>query len=160
MARNGVIGNAQGLPWRLPEDLRFFMRTTARKPVIMGRKTFETMKAPLPRRLNIIVTRDASYAREGISVATSLDAALEIARVYCAAQGLDELIVAGGSEIYRQALPLAQRLYVTTVAAEPSGDTVFPDVDWSAWERCWYREFTALDAHDHDFSIAQWRRRA
>ena len=156
MARNGVIGNNQGLPWRLPEDMRFFMMTTTGKPVIMGRKTFESMKAPLPRRLNIVITRTQSYARQGVVVATSLEQALEIAGQYCALHGGDEIMVAGGSEIYRLALPVARRLYVTTIAADVSGDTSFPSVDWSRWRALWCREYLRLPAHDYDFSIAQW----
>ena len=158
MSRNGVIGNGDGLPWHLPEDLRFFMRTTARKPVIMGRKTFETLKAPLPRRLNIVVSRSSKEFADGVAVVGSLPAALAQASAFCAEQGLDETIVAGGSEIYRLALPVAQRLYVTTIDADIPGDTKFPDMDWSQWVQCWRRDYLGLSRHEHNFSIAQWRR--
>lgn len=157
MARNRVIGSNQGLPWRLPEDMRFFMMTTTGKPVIMGRKTFESMKAPLPRRLNIVVTREAGYVREGVQVAGSFEAALAFARTYCEEMHCNEIIVAGGSEIYRLALPHAGRLYVTRIAADIEGDTHFPEMDWSGWQQCWKRDYLQLPAHDYDFSIAQWQ---
>ena len=156
MTRNGVIGAAQGLPWRLPDDMRFFMMTTAAKPVIMGRKTFESMKAPLPRRTNIVVTRDVAYDREGIRVAQSLPAALDVARDVCSDTGRDELIVAGGAEIYRQALPQAHRLYVTLIDAEIDGDTFIPDVDWHRFRLIWRHEFGQRPAHDYPFSIAMY----
>ncbi|MEM1433811.1 MAG: dihydrofolate reductase [Pseudomonadota bacterium] len=156
MTRNGVIGAAQGLPWRLPDDMRFFMMTTAAKPVVMGRKTFESMKAPLPRRTNIVVTRDAAYDRSGIQVAPSLPAALDVARGVCSETGRDELIVAGGAEIYRQALPHAQRLYVTLIDAEIDGDTVFPEVPWDRFRTVWRHDFGQRPAHDYSFSIAMY----
>jgi dihydrofolate reductase len=158
MADNGVIGAAGGLPWRLPQDLRFFMMTTSRKAVIMGRKTFESMKAPLPRRRNIVVTRDAGYDRAGIDVAASFEGAVDIATRYSAEQRLDEIAVAGGSEIYRLALPQADRLYVTRIHAEIDGDTMFPAVPWDAFARCWHRRYDDLPAHDHSFTIEMWER--
>lgn len=158
MTRNGVIGHDQGLPWRLPEDLRFFMVTTTAKPVIMGRKTFESMKSPLPRRTNIVVTRASDYARAGIEVASSLDAALDTARAICQRDGRDEIMVAGGSEIYRQALPLADRLYVTWIDTELEGDTRFPDVDWGAFSEVWRRDCGQLPAHDYPFSLRMYER--
>lgn len=154
MTRNGVIGAAQGLPWRLPDDMRFFMMTTAAKPVVMGRKTFESMKAPLPRRTNIVVTRDSAYDRKGIRLAPSLPAALAVARDVCSETGRDELIVAGGAEIYRQALPYAHRLYVTHIDAELEGDTVFPEVPWDRFRMVWRHDFGQRPAHDYPFSIA------
>lgn len=159
MDRNRVIGANQDLPWRLPEDTRFFMMTTARKPVIMGRKTLESMPAPLPRRLNIVVTRDRAYqGAKGVVVCQTLEAALEVARGHCAEHLLDEIIIAGGSEIYALALPQAQRLYVTTVDAEVTGETRFPAVNWEHWQRCWSRRYEDLPNHAHDFEIAQWER--
>lgn len=159
MDRNGVIGADQDLPWRLPEDTRFFMMMTARKPVIMGRKTLESMAAPLPRRLNIVVTRDTGYqAPSGVAVCHTFEAALAVAREHCAAMHLSEIMVAGGSEIYALALPVAQRLYVTTVDAEVTGETRFPEMDWQPWQRCWQRCFENLPGHDYSFDIAQWER--
>ncbi len=160
MSDNGVIGRAGGLPWRLPEDMRYFMATTSRKAVIMGRKTFESMKAPLPRRRNIVITRSEDYERPGIDVAPSLEGALAIAADYSAQHHLDEICVAGGSDIYRVALPRADRLYVTRVHAQIDGDVHFPAVPWHDFEQRWSRRFAALPAHDHDFTIEMWTRRA
>ena len=159
MDRNRVIGSDQDLPWRLPEDTRFFMMTTARKPVIMGRKTLESMPAPLPRRLNIVVTRDSGYqAAHGVVVCQSLETALQAAREHCAEHLLDEIIVAGGAEIYALAMPHARRLYVTTIEAEVTGQTRFPVIEWGHWHRCWSRRYQDLPGHEHAFEIAQWER--
>ena len=160
MTRNGVIGRAGGLPWRLPEDLQFFMRTTTAKPNIMGRKTLESMKAPLPRRTNIVVTRQPDYRRDRVQVTPTLDSALELARAQCLADGRDELMVIGGAELYRTALPQADRLYVTRVDAELEGDTVFPAVDWDRFEERWRQGFGQLPAHDYPFSIAMYEVRS
>ena len=160
MTRNGVIGRSGGLPWRLPEDLQFFMRTTTAKPNIMGRKTLESMKAPLPRRANIVITRQGDYERSGVEVGSNLDVALTLARRHCLEDGRDELMVIGGAEIYRQALPLADRLYVTHIDVDLDGDTHFPVVDWSRFEERWRCDFGHLPAHDYPFSIAMYEVRA
>jgi len=140
MARNGVIGRDGDLPWRLPGDLRFFKATTLGKPVIMGRKTFETLPAPLPGRANIVVTRQADYrsdadAGEPVVVVADFAAALRCARDLALADGGDEIMVAGGADIYRLGLAVATRLYVTCIDLEPEGDTWFPEVDWSRWRQ-------------------------
>lgn len=158
MADNGVIGRDHGLPWRLPNDLKFFMTTTQGKPVIMGRKTFETLKAPLPGRTNIVMTRDPDYRRAGITVVKNFAEALKAAKAQCRADGVDEIMVAGGAEIYRLGLAVATRLYVTRVHAEIEGDTRFPDVDWSRFEEVRSESFPADDRHSHPFSISVYRR--
>jgi dihydrofolate reductase len=158
MSRNRVIGRGNGLPWRLPKDLQFFMTTTMGHPVIMGRRTFESMKAPLPGRTNIVVTRDSGYRREGIRVASDLEAALATARRQCLADGGDEAFVAGGAEIYRLALRVATRLYVTEVDAEVEGDTFFPEFDWGAWRRLSCDQFPADASHAYRFSISVFER--
>jgi dihydrofolate reductase len=127
MARNRVIGRDNRLPWRLPRDMQFFVATTMGKPVIMGRRTFESMKAPLAGRTNIVVTSDTGYRREGVLVAHSLEAALDLAQAQCRADDVEEAMVIGGAEIYRVALPLATRLYVTLIDADVEGDTFFPE---------------------------------
>lgn len=160
MTRNRVIGRSGGLPWRLPEDLQFFMRTTTSKPNIMGRKTLESMKAPLPRRANIVITRQADYSRPGVEVAGDLDGALAMARRHCTEAGRDELMVIGGAEIYRQALPLADRLYVTHIEVDLEGDTHLPEVNWSRFEERWRCDFGHPPAHDFPFSIAMYEVRA
>lgn len=158
MAENGVIGRDQGLPWRLPKDLRFFMTATQGKPVIMGRRTFETLKAPLPGRTNIVMTRDPGYRRKGVTVVRNFAEALKVARAQCEADGVDEIMVAGGAEIYRLGLAVATRLYVTRVRAEIEGDTFFPEVDWSRFEEVRTEAFPADARHSHPFSISVYRR--
>ena len=130
VAENGVIGRDGGLPWRLPEDLKWFKARTLGKPIIMGRKTWEGLpKRPLPGRTNIVVTRDAAYRAEGGVVATSLDQALEVAGT----EGSDEIMVIGGAELYALALPRVQRMYLTQVAIRAEGDAFFPGFDRSQW---------------------------
>lgn len=161
MAENGVIGNNNRLPWRLPNDMQFFMATTMAKPVIMGRKTFESMKAPLPGRTNIVVTRNTDYidrVAAGVQVATSFEAAVTLGQEICQRDRRDELMVAGGYAIYASGLELANRLYVTTVHAEIEGDTEFPAVDWTQWSNTWQREYDADNRHSYRYTIAQWDR--
>ena len=159
MAENGVIGRGNSLPWRLPRDMQFFMTATMGKPVIMGRKTFESMKAPLPGRTNIVMTRAADYEREGVRVVANFAEALKVARAQCEVDGKDEIMVAGGAEIYRLALAVATRLYVTTVHAEVEGDTWFPELDWSLFEEARAESFPADDRHSHSFTISVFNRR-
>jgi dihydrofolate reductase len=154
MSNNGVIGRDNGLPWRLPKDMKFFMATTMGKPVIMGRRTFETMKAPLPRRTNIVVTRNADYQPPGVKVAGDLDAAVALAEIQCRVDGVDEIMIAGGADIYRLALPIATRLYRTTVDADVEGDTFFPDMDTALWREVSCESFPADAANSYPFSIS------
>lgn len=158
MADNGVIGRDHGLPWHLPKDLKFFMTATRGKPVIMGRRTFETLKAPLPGRTNIVMTRDPDYRRKGITVVGNFAEALKVARARCEADGVDEIMVAGGADVYRLGLAVATRLYVTRVHAEVAGDTRFPEVDWSRFEVVESESFPADERHEHPFSISVYRR--
>jgi dihydrofolate reductase len=127
MAENGVIGRANGLPWRLPEDLRRFKASTMGKPILMGRKTFESIGRPLPGRLNIVLTRDAHWSATGAQVVHSLEQA------FAAAGDAPELIVIGGAEIYRLVMPFARRIYLTQVHADVPGDTFFPALEPSEW---------------------------
>ena len=135
IAENGVIGRDGGLPWRLSTDLKRFKAETMGRPIVMGRKTWESFpKRPLPGRLNIVVTRDPAYRAEGAEVVHSLQYALTLARIKgrCMA-GIGEICVVGGGEIYAQALPLADRLSVTHVEAAVEGDTRFPAIDPEIW---------------------------
>ena len=157
VAENGVIGRDGDLPWRMSSDLKTFRRLTMGKPVIMGRKTFETLKKPLDGRLNIVITRAKDFKVEGVTVVGSVDAALEAAE-----RSLDklskpevqsgsnvpsssevpevpEIIIMGGAEIYRQTLPLANRIYLTEVHASPDGDSRFPSLSKGRW-----REVSAI----------------
>ena len=159
MSLNGVIGRGNRLPWRLPKEMRHFMAVTMGKPVIMGRRTFESMKVPLPGRTNIVVTRDTNYQRPGVKVANDLNGALALAEE-CLSDDHDEIMVAGGAEIYRLALPVANRLYMTTVEAEFEGDTFFPPMDLDQWREVRRESFTADGANGYPFSIAVLERRA
>lgn len=132
-AENGVIGRDGGLPWRLPGDLAFFKKTTMGKPVVMGRRTFESIGRPLAGRTNIVVTRDAGFAAEGVAVAHDLDEALALAERTAAADGADEVMVIGGAQIYAQTMPRADRIYLTSVHAAPEGDTHLPAPDPAHW---------------------------
>lgn len=134
VARNGVIGRGGDLPWRLSSDLKLFRRLTLGKPIIMGRRTWQTLrKKPLDGRDNIVVTRDRAFVAKGATIAHSIEKALDAARKAAAARGVDEIMVIGGAEIYREALPHAHRLYWTEVDADPAGDTWFPSLEPSAW---------------------------
>ena len=156
---NGVIGSQGGIPWRLPSDFAHFKRTTLGKPLIMGRKTFESIGRPLPGRTNIIVTRRRDYRPEGAVVVSSLAEALEKARRVAVADGATEVMIGGGGEIYREAMPQAERLYVTHVEAAPEGDAYFPDIDPLLWE---VEQVLAIERTDRDsapFSVKVYRRR-
>jgi dihydrofolate reductase len=129
VAINGVIGAAGGLPWRLPSDLKRFKSVTMGKPVIMGRKTWESIGRPLPGRRNIVVTRSQDFSAQGVERASSLDEAIAMAVEGDAA----EVCVIGGGQLYEEALPAADRLYITHVMAEPEGDTRFPPIHQEQW---------------------------
>jgi dihydrofolate reductase len=134
VAENGVIGRDGGLPWHLSSDLKTFRRLTMGKPLIMGRRTFQSLKKPLDGRDNIVVSRDASFRPEGAIVARDFAAALAHARACAVARGAGEIMVIGGSDVFKEALPFARFIYKTEVHGRPEGDAHFPDVDWSLWE--------------------------
>lgn len=131
VAGNGVIGAANDMPWRLPSDLKRFKAITMGKPVVMGRKTWESIGRPLPGRTNIVVSRDKDFRPAGAHAAASLEEALELARSKAGGDG--EICVIGGGQIYEQAMALADRLYITHVLAEPDGDIRFPPIDPRQW---------------------------
>jgi dihydrofolate reductase len=128
MADNGVIGIENRLPWNLPADMKWFRKQTMGKPVLMGRKTFESIGKPLPNRRNIVVTRDTSLVIEGCDVVGSVDEALHV----CASEA--EVMIIGGASFYEQMLPRADRLYLTLVHAELEGDAWFPEINFSQWK--------------------------
>lgn len=146
VARNGVIGDAGRLPWRIPEDLARFKEMTMGQTLVMGRETFESIGRPLPGRTTIVLTRRCDWSHDGVEVAGSLDEALAIA----AAAGQD-VFIAGGAEVYRAGLEVADRMELTEVDAEPDGDTFFPEVDWSRWRE------TARDRGD-GFTFVSYER--
>lgn len=134
IARNNVIGNSNKLPWHIPEDLQSFKKRTLGKPIVMGRKTWESIGSkPLPGRLNIVVTRDPDFYLEQGEVYHSLHAAIRRAEWWAEDRDIPEVMLIGGADLYRQSLPYAHRLYLTQVDAEPEGDTFFPEIDPAKW---------------------------
>jgi len=135
-ARNGVIGNNNQLPWHLPQDLKYFKSITLGKPVIMGRKTYESIGRPLPGRANIVVTRSGDYQADGVVVVNSLEQALVAARkvLDSSAASATEAMIIGGAEIYRSALLLVDRIYLTRVDVEVEGDAFFPALPDTGWQ--------------------------
>jgi dihydrofolate reductase len=153
VAENGVIGAKGALPWRLPDEMAHFKRTTLGKPVVMGRRTFESLRRPLPERTNVVLTRAADFSAPGVTVARDLDAAL---RELAAAP---EVVVIGGAAVYAAALPRADRIYLTRVHARPEGDVFFPAFDPSDWRESLVLEHPADERHAFAFSIFQLERR-
>lgn len=151
VSRNGVIGRDNQLPWHLPEDLKFFKSVTMGKPILMGRKTFESIGRPLPGRTNIVISRDPQWHSPGVQVAQSLEAALERGREACRTESAEEIMVIGGEQIYRMSLPLADRLYLTQVDAEIEGDAYFPVVDFDDWQQVSEALPKAYDTHSYRF---------
>ncbi len=141
IAQNGVIGDGDRLPWRLPSDLKRFRALTMGKPLLMGRKTFESIGRALPGRETIILTRDRDFdpatvcgKAQGVYVAHDLERALALAQTRATAMGADEIILAGGADLYALLIDRAERMHLTFVDATPTGDVRFPAVDWSRWE--------------------------
>jgi dihydrofolate reductase len=150
MAKNRAIGLGNGLPWHLPADLKWFKARTTGRTLIMGRKTFETLRGPLPWRTTIVVTRQPDYAPPGVLVTRSIDEALALA------EG-DEVFVAGGADIFRQTLDRADRLYLTRIERDYPGDTFFPEYDESSWHLV-EREDHAATEKDPAFSFETWEK--
>ncbi|MGV3491208.1 MAG: dihydrofolate reductase [Devosia sp.] len=160
MGENRVIGAAGEIPWRLPTDFAHFKRTTLGKPLIMGRKTFDSIGKPLPGRTNIVVTRRTDFAPQGVTIARDVSEAIGIARQIAARDGVSEVMIGGGGEIYREAMPLAERLYVTHVAASPPGDAVFPTIDPAEWEVAAALPVLRTERDSADFLVKLYRRRS
>ena len=135
MAENRTIGRDNELPWHLPDDLKYFKSVTMGKPIVMGRKTFDSIGRPLPGRLNIVITRDDSWEHTGVQCAASLQQAMTLAAEYApdTDDGIKEVMVIGGEQIYRAAIDLADKLYITRVQAEVEGDAFFPEYDETQW---------------------------
>jgi len=151
VAENGVIGRDNGLPWRLSTDMQRFKATTMGKPIVMGRKTWESFpRKPLPGRLNIVVSRDPAYRAEGAETVTSLHDALKLAEIRSrCVSGADAICIVGGGEIYRQAIELADRLDITHVRASPEGDTRFPAIDPQEWREASAEDHPAGEKDSH-----------
>lgn len=145
MAENRVIGRDNDLPWRIPADLKYFKAQTMGKPIIMGRKTFDSIGKPLPGRTNIVITRNPDWQADGVTVVASPDKAIDAAK----AENPDEAMIIGGANIYQQMLDLADRLYITEVHKAIDGDSFFPDLDPKAW-----RDVSRSDVAQTDDGLA------
>ena len=152
MDKNRVIGIDGGLPWHLSSDLKYFRDITMGKPIIMGRKTHESIGRPLPGRRNIVVTRNENFDAEGCDVVTSLDAAMELVKE------VPEAMMIGGASLYLDTLPVADQLYMTEVHAEVKGDTWFPEIDPEQWQELSRTAFSADERNEHDYSFVVYER--
>ena len=153
MSKNQVIGNENDLPWRLSSDLQHFKKITMGKPIVMGRKTHESIGRPLPGRANIIITRNLYYEADGCDVVHSTEEVKKLCQQH------DEIMIMGGAEIYRYFLPLADRLYITEVHAEVEGDTVFPEFDPDEWIEVNREDLKADDRNQYDYSFVVFDRK-
>ena len=158
VAENGVIGLEGDMPWHLSTDLKRFKDLTLGKPMIMGRKTFMAIGQALPGRTSIVITRDKSWQAEGGVPVHSLQTAFELAEQIAQSDGVDELCIVGGGEIYRQSLDRIDRLYYTHIHADFEGDTTFPEVDWSKWREVERTDFEADERHAVSFSTVIYER--
>jgi len=152
VAENGAIGKGNKMLWHLPDDFRYFKRNTLGRSVVMGRKTFESIGKPLPERRNIVVTRHADWTAEGVDVANSVDDVL----TYCRDER--EVFVIGGADLYRQMLPLANKILLTRVHATPDGDAFFPEIPGTEWGRIWQEHHPRDERHAYDFTFEVWEK--
>ena len=149
VAKNNVIGKDNEIPWYLPADLAWFKRTTLEHHVLMGRNSFRSIGRPLPKRTNVVITRDLYFTAEGVLAAHSIEEALEIA----ASNGETEAFIIGGGGIYRESMPLWDRLYLTEVDAWPEGDVFFPEIDHADWRESWQEAHPADAKNEHAFTF-------
>jgi dihydrofolate reductase len=152
---NNAIGKANAMLWHLPEDFKFFKNTTWGMPIIMGRKTFESIGKPLPGRTNIIITSNKDWQADGAITALSLDQAIQFARETNA----KEIFITGGGEIYKQSMPMANRIYRTLVHTEIDGDTFFPEIDETIWGKVFEKKVAAGEKNKYDMSFQTWERK-
>ncbi|ATY76533.1 type 3 dihydrofolate reductase [Aeromonas sp. 82P] len=155
MAHDRVIGKDNQMPWHLPADLAHFKRVTLGKPVLMGRKTFESIGRPLPGRRNLVISRNPDYQAEGIEVVGSVEAALAL----LAGSSVEELMVIGGGHLYAEMLPSADCLYLTRIDLAVEGDTRFPAFDDGQWQRVDCESHPADEKNPHPYSFETWQRR-
>ena len=159
VARNGIIGANGGLPWKLSSDLKRFKALTWGKPLVMGRKTFASIGRALPGRDTIVVTRDPVFAPPGVIVVHNLDRGLDLAAERARAMGADDIIIAGGGEIYAQTIARANRLFITEVALEAEGEARFPPIDPHAWRETARQAGKRGPRDDADFAFVEYERR-
>jgi len=158
-AANGCIGRDNKLPWYLPGDLKYFKQATFGKPIIMGRKTWDSIGRPLPGRMNVVISRNPAWeAPAGTVAAASLNDALVRAEAQAELEGGDEVMIIGGGQIYAEALPMVDRMYITQVHAEVDGDAYFPEVNWDDWEEIGREDFSASDHNPYDYSFVVYQR--
>lgn len=156
MSRNGVIGRNNQLPWRLPGDLAYFKSVTWGHPILMGRKTYESIGRPLPGRLNLVLTRSQQWRADGVTVVGNVEQGLSEA---AGKSDSGQLMVIGGENVYRQFLPLADRLFITLVDAEIEGDAHFPSVDWSNWQRTHTEPHSADERNPYEYAFDVYERK-
>jgi dihydrofolate reductase len=152
---NNAIGKDNDLLWKLPNDMRFFKNTTWGMPMIMGRKTFESVNKKFPGRINIVITRQKDWEREGVIVVSNLDEALKKAEE----TNCKEIFIIGGGEIFKEAISIADKIYLTRVHAVLDGDTFFPEIDETKWELVHEENFEKDQKHLYDYSFQTWKRR-
>lgn len=154
MDENGVMGKDNGLPWRLPEDLKFFKETTMGHPIVMGRKTYESIGKPLPGRENIVITRDKEYEAAGCTIVHSYEELLERAKQE------KELFITGGAEVFKQMLPYADKLYVTVIHHSFAGDTFFPDsIEWEEWTLISEKQGPKNEKNPYEYYFRMYKRK-
>ena len=158
-SKNNVIGRNNQLPWHLPGDLQYFKTMTLGKPVIMGRKTFESIGKPLPGRDNIVISRQTNYAADGIKVVSSLEQAIALGQSINLINGIEEVMVIGGAQIYEKSLDLADRVYLTRVHRKVEGDAYFPALDSQLWHEIAREDIAAKEPNPFDFSYLVLERR-
>jgi dihydrofolate reductase len=152
VADNGVIGSGNQLPWRLPDDLKRFKALSLGKPIVMGRKTYDSIGRPLPGRLNVVISRQPGLAIPGCTVVTSIDEAI------AAAQPAPEIVIVGGADIYRQVLPQVQIIHLTRVHANIAGDVVFPKLQEREWREVAKEYHPADERHAYAFTFSTLER--
>jgi dihydrofolate reductase len=160
VAENGVIGHQGHLPWRMPTDLKRFRKLTLGKPVVMGRKTYESIGKPLDGRDNIVITRQPDFKRPGIHVVATIADALALSKELAAERGTDEIAVIGGAEVFRAALPFTDRVYLTLVHGNPPGDVILSPFDPKLWRQsaCEPMQQSAGDQYPADFIVLDRQR--
>lgn len=156
---NFVIGREGQLPWRLKSDLQHFRKVTLNRPVVMGRRTHESIGKLLPGRTNIVLSRDLTLVAPGAVLATSLDAALSFARTDAAKRGVDEIMVIGGSDVFAATMPMADVLEITHVHTSPDGDVLFPPIDPDVWQEVSREDHYAGPDDDANFTLITYIRR-